>query len=138
MIRIEQEIELNLSRGSDAVLDLVAYSLKEGQEITEKVLTDHFGFSDKTCGGDDPRLFILTYLAKDVQYKSSVLFERIKCDLKSLIQKIPFKPKDPSRERRGGRANLNRSIPTQIDAAEEIISLMMYLSKQRQHVLIAI
>ena len=73
----------------------------------------------------------MTYFAKDVQYKSSVLFERIKSDLKSLIQMIPFKPKDPPRERRGGRANVNGTIPPQIDAAEEIISLMMTLTKQR-------
>ena len=98
MIEMQQKIELNLSNGSDAVLDVVAQSLEEGLEITEKVLSDHFGFSDKSSGGDDPRLFVLTYQAKDVRYEPSVLFERIKCDLKSLIQMIPFKQKDAPRK----------------------------------------
>ena len=30
MIQMKEQIELNLSKGSDAVLDVVAYSLKEG------------------------------------------------------------------------------------------------------------
>jgi hypothetical protein len=68
----------------------VAEDLKEGAALTDKVLNEHFGRNPDYLGGDDPRLFVLTY-DKGEKLNFKEIFNRLISDLKSLCQKSSLK-----------------------------------------------
>ncbi len=67
----------------------MAEDLKEGAALTDKVLNEHFGRNPDYLGGDDPRLFVLTYNNGSWNFKE--LLNKLMFDLKSLAQKSTLK-----------------------------------------------
>jgi hypothetical protein len=61
MKEIQNHIEANLTNNCDGFIDVVAEGSKEGVALTDKVLNEHFGKNPDYLGGDDPRVFVLTY-----------------------------------------------------------------------------
>ena len=59
--QLQNHIEANLTNNCDGFIDVVAEDVQEGAVLTDKVLNEHFGRNLDYFGGDDPRVFVLTY-----------------------------------------------------------------------------
>ncbi len=67
---------------------MISFNLKkEGEEITNKVLSNWFGYSADSLGGEDSRLFVLNYRAQAVKKNADALFKLIQADLNFLLDK---------------------------------------------------
>ncbi len=67
---------------------MISFNLKkEGEDITNKVLSNWFGYSADSLGGHDSKLFVLNYRAQAVNKNADVLFKLIQADLNCLLDK---------------------------------------------------
>jgi hypothetical protein len=80
----------NLTNNCDGFIDVVAEDLKEGVALTDKVLNEHFGRKSDLLGGNDTRIFVLTYNGENF-WSEEVFFNKLKSDLQALIQKNSLK-----------------------------------------------
>ena len=70
---------------------VVSANSNQASEITDYVLKNNFGFCDTSCGGEDQRVYIFKYRAKDVNYSPNIFIHALKSDLRAMTSKSSFK-----------------------------------------------
>ena len=66
MEELKTYISDNISKNMAGNIVILADDMREGADLVNKVLSDHFGMSEDCRGGEEPRVFVFTYSARNL------------------------------------------------------------------------
>ena len=107
--------------------------MKEAEELVKRVLIQNFGLNLDYLGGNDSRLYVLSYDAHD-HTTNTEFFDKLISDLQSLIQKSSLKVMKSEKPKK----LKNNSTKEARNHFEEFINLLSLLQNSRSHILISI